>query len=358
MSNIKILSIVGARPQFIKEAIIQREIEKYKDIEEILVHTGQHYDKNMSDLFFQMLNIRNPDYNLGIHGLTHGEMTAKMIIELEKIMISEKPDFILLYGDTNSTLAGAIAASKLKLKIAHIESGVRQLPRDMPEEINRRLTDKISNILFCSSKLSVENLKFENIDKMGGGEIVFSGDVMYDLFMKLHNKFDYSIQSKFNLKNNEYIVMTLHRDFNVDNKGDLESILKQVNKLSHEIRILFTIHPRTKSKIIQFNLEKYLERLIIVNPLSYLQLMGLTKNCFKVITDSGGYQKEAYFCGKHACILMEDTGWRELIECGWNLICDSSNLIENVFKHNSENMNDTIYGYGDASQKIINFLRS
>jgi UDP-N-acetylglucosamine 2-epimerase (non-hydrolysing) len=349
----KILSIVGARPQFVKEAIIQHEINKFNDIEEVVVHTGQHYDDNMSGVFFEVLNMKKPDYNLGVKASKHGEMTGRMLIELEEIMLKEKPDIVLLYGDTNSTLAGAIAATKLKIEIAHIEAGLRQEPKDMPEEINRVLTDRISTYLFASSKLGTENLKKEGIVE----NVYFTGDVMYDIFLKMKPKFDYSMIDKLNLNKNDYIMMTLHRDFNVDVPDKLEKILKEVNRLSKEIKVILTIHPRTKKRIQEFGFEDLVSNITIIEPIDYLKLMGLTENCHMVITDSGGYQKEAYFAGKQACIIMPDTSWRELTDCGLNVLTDVDKIYDNVMNINTVKYIKNIYGDGKAAEKIISILR-
>lgn len=350
----KILSIIGARPQFVKDAIIQNEINKYEDIDEVVVHTGQHYDDNMSGVFFEVLDMKKPEYNLGIKASYHGEMTGKMIIELEKIMIKEKPDIVLLYGDTNSTLAGAIAASKLKTKIAHVEAGLRQEPKDMPEETNRILTDRISTYLFAPSKLGVENLHHEGISD----NVFFTGDVMYDVFLKMKPKFDYSMIEELGLKKNEYIMMTMHRDFNVDIPEKLERILFDVNRLSREIKVVLPIHPRTKKRIQEFGLEHLTGNIMIIEPVDYLTLMGMTEHCFKVVTDSGGYQKEAYFAGKQACILMPDTGWRELTDSGLNVLSQEDKIYENVLSSSRTEYIKNIYGDGKASEKIISILRS
>ena len=348
----KILSIIGARPQFVKEAIIQNEIRKYSDIQEILVHTGQHYDNNMSDVFFDVLNMKNPDYNLGIKASNHGEMTGKMLIELEEIMIKEKPDIVLVYGDTNSTLAGAIAASKLKIKIAHVEAGLRQEPKDMPEETNRVLTDRISSYLFVPSKLALDNLRKEGINNAH-----FTGDVMYDIFLKMKDKFNYSLVEKLGLRENQYIIMTMHRDFNVDIPENLEKILKDVNRLSSEVKVVLPIHPRTKKKIQEFGLEYLTSNIMVIQPLDYLELMGLTQTCFKVITDSGGYQKEAYFSGKQACIIMPDTAWRELTDSGLNTLSRPDSIYDSIIYRKQVEYVSNIYGDGSASEKIIKILR-
>lgn len=350
----KILSIIGARPQFVKEAVVQNEINKYEDIKEVVVHTGQHYDNNMSEVFFKVLNMRNPEYNLGIKASKHGEMTGKMLVDIEEIMMKEKPDLVLLYGDTNSTLAGAIAASKLKIKIAHVEAGLRQKPKDMPEEINRVLTDRVSTYLFTPSQVGINNLIIEGISR----NVHFTGDVMYDIFLKMKPNFDYSLLDKLNLKKNNFIMMTMHRDFNVDDPNKLKRILTDVNKLSKEIKVILPIHPRTKKKIQEFGFENLISNIMILDPVDYLQLMGLTENSYKVITDSGGYQKEAYFAGKQACIIMPDTGWRELVDSGINILCDDSNIYKNVLNAKEVKYIDNIYGDGTASEKIITILRN
>jgi len=258
----KLISLIGARPQIIKEAILNQEFER-EGIEEILVHSGQHYDFNMSDVFFKVLNIKKADYNLGIGSGTHAEMTGKTMIEFEKVVLKEHPDIILVYGDTNTTLAGALVGSKLKIPVAHVEAGIRQEPKDMPEEINRVLTDHVSKYLFCPSKLATNNLKKENITE----GVFFTGDIMYDLFLKMKPHFDESIINKFNLEENKYVVTTIHRDFNTDNKSNLEAILKELDKISKEIKVVFPIHPRTKKRIEEFDLEQNTKNILMIEPL-------------------------------------------------------------------------------------------
>lgn len=348
----KIVSIVGARPQFVKESIFQKELRKHSDIEEILVHTGQHYDFNMSESFFKDLNIDMPKYNLNINNKTNTAMTAEMMLEIEKILITEKPDYILVYGDTNSTLAGALVARKMGIKVVHIEAGLRQNPKDMPEEINRVLTDHSSHLLFTPSIHAVENLKFEGI--VEGVHNV--GDIMYDLFLENKKHFNQQIHEKFNLKINDYIVLTMHRDFNVDDPKILEKILIALKKISMKITIVFPIHPRTRSRIKQFGFEHYLEKIMIINPLSYFDLMGLTMNSKKVITDSGGFQKESYFLNKNACVLMPDTAWIELIKENINTLVNHENLFDVVFNKSNEITNTNIYGNGKAAKKIIEII--
>jgi UDP-N-acetylglucosamine 2-epimerase (non-hydrolysing) len=354
---VKILSVVGARPQFIKEAVIQNEIGKFHDIKEVVVHTGQHYDDSMSGVFFDVLHMRKPEYNLGIRASSHGEMTGKMIVELEKVMLKESPDVVLLYGDTNSTLAGAIAASKLRIKIAHVEAGIRQQPKDMPEEINRVVTDHVSQYLFCPSELAVKNLERENI-KDG---VYFVGDIMYDLYLKMKAHFNYEIVERLGLRENEYILCTIHRDFNTDNPEKLKGILDGLSRIAREIDVVFPMHPRTRKMISQFGFEPLLDGVSVIEPVDYLGIMGLLGRCFMVITDSGGLQKEAYFSGKRVLVVMPDTGWRELIDIGWNKLVDAGDLYiayKGIASEGNELFKtDYIYGRGNAAGQIIEILK-
>jgi UDP-N-acetylglucosamine 2-epimerase (non-hydrolysing) len=348
----KVLSLVGARPQFIKEAVLHKEFEK-AGIQEILVHSGQHYDFNMSDVFFQVLEIRKPDYYLSVGSGLHGEMTGKIMIEFEKIVLEEKPDVILVYGDTNTTLAGAIVGAKLKIPVAHVEAGLRQEPKDMPEEINRVLTDRVSKYLFCPTKLAVENLKKEGI--VDG--VYFTGDVMYDLFLMMKPLFKYDVYEAAGLEEGKYIVMTLHRDFNVDNKEKFEKILKEVAKVAEKVKVVFPVHPRTRKRISEFGLDEYLKDILVIEPIDYLNLMGLVEKSWKVITDSGGLQKEAYFAGKRAVVVMPDSGWRELVETGWNILADGEGIYDAVFSSEEKPYPTGLYGNGDAGNRIVEILK-
>lgn len=274
------------------------------------------------------------------------------MMEFEKVVMKEKPDLILVYGDTNTTLAGAIVGAKLKIPVAHIEAGIRQKPKDMPEEINRVLTDHISTYLFCPTKIAVENLEKENI--IDG--VYFVGDVMYDLYLLMEERFRYDVYEELKLRENEYILLTLHRDFNVDRKEKLEKILKELNKISKEKKIVFPIHPRTRKRISEFSLKKYLKNLIVIDPIDYLNLMGLVKKSWKIITDSGGLQKESYFARRQAVVLMPDTGWRELIEAKWNILATEEDLYEKVFNKTPINYPENLYGNGNAGEKIGKIL--
>jgi UDP-N-acetylglucosamine 2-epimerase len=347
----KVLSLVGARPQYVKEAVLNHEFRKRK-IRKILVNSGQHYDFNMAGSFFKTLDISKPDYNLKVGSGKHGEMTGKIMTEFEKVVEIEKPDLIIVYGDTNTTLAGALVAAKMKVKLAHVEAGLRSEPKNMPEEINRVLTDRVADLLFAPSKGNVINLKREGITK----GVYFTGDVMYDLFLQMRHKFNSNINEKFKLKPNSYIVVTLHRDYNVDFKVKLKKILSALKEINKTKTIVFTMHPRTKKRIHDFGLTKYLNNMVILEPLEYLDLMGLVSKCDRVITDSGGLQKEAYFAGKTGLILMPDSGWPELIESKNNLLCDENNLERQFKKPAKKHTLKGVYGNGDAGKKIVDIL--
>ncbi len=351
----KIVSIVGARPQFIKEALIGKKLEEF-GIEEVLVHSGQHYDFNMSDIFFKILEIKNPKYNLGVGSGTHAEQTGRTMIEFEKILMNEKPDLVFVYGDTNTTLAGALTAAKLKIPVAHIEAGLRQEPKDMPEEINRVLTDRISYFKFCPSLKAVENLKAEG---MRDG-VYFTGDVMLDVFVRIKEKTDMkSILDKYALKPQKYILSTIHRDFNTDVKERLESILKGLSRVSERMDVILPLHPRTKKRISEFDLSKFTKNIKIIDPVGYDESVALTCNAFCVVTDSGGLQKEAYFAKVPGVVMMKDTGWIELIESRWNILADADDqkIYEGVFNHPIPEEVDSIYGDGNASEKIVKIVK-
>lgn len=351
----KIISLIGARPQFIKEAVLQEHFIK-NGIQEILVHSGQHYDYEMSDVFFKVLKMRKPDYNLNVGSGSHGVVTGKIIIAFEEVVMKEKPEVIIVYGDTNTTVAGALVGAKLKIPVAHVEAGIRQQPKGMPEEINRVVTDHISQYLFCPSELAVKNLERENIRD----GVYFVGDVMYDLYLKMKPYFDYRMIEELGLKENEYILCTIHRDFNTDDPEKLKNILIGLSQIAHDMKVIFPMHPRTKKMINQFGLEFLLKDITIIEPVDYLSMMGLLEKCFIIITDSGGLQKEAYFAGNRALVVMPDTGWRELIDIGWNKLVDSEELYR-VYKLFVDNRNfkvqQHIYGEGNSGEKIVRILK-
>lgn len=350
----KILTILGARPQFIKAGSVSREISKYDNIDEVIVHTGQHYDTNMSDIFFDEMKIPKPDYFLGIGGKSHGAMTGQMIERIEEVCLKEKPDWVMVYGDTNSTLAGAIVASKLKIKLAHIEAGLRSFNMNMPEEVNRILTDRVSQILFCPTDTAILNLKNESYENLDC-KIVKSGDVMQDgaMFYK-----DLAVKSSFSIKN-DFILCTIHRAENTDDEQRLRDIFEALEEISKGTQIILPLHPRTK-KILE-NLNLNIENLTIVDPVGYLEMVWLIKNCSLVMTDSGGLQKEAYFFEKQCITLRDETEWIELVENEVNtLVGANKKKILEAFKNNSifnkEKSSLDLYGGGKASKNIINEL--
>ena len=351
----KIVSLVGARPQFVKEAIVEEELNK-RGIEEVLVHSGQHYDFNMSDVFFKVLHIKKPEYNLGVGSGTHAEQTGKSLIEFEKVLFNEKPDLVILYGDTNTTLAGALAAVKLKIPVAHVEAGLRQEPKDMPEEINRVLTDRISKYKFCPSQKAIENLKCEGITD----GVYFTGDVMYDIFLRFQRSVDHAkVLEKYHLKPKNYVLATLHRDFNTDNKERLSSILRAFSKIGERMPLILPLHPRTVKRISEYGLEGLTKNLNIMEPIGYDEMVALTTKAFRVVTDSGGLQKESYFAHVPGVVMMIDTGWIELVNNKWNVLADADEekIIGGVFNHPTPlHGNDEIYGDGKAAEKIVKIL--
>ncbi|MDA3909727.1 MAG: UDP-N-acetylglucosamine 2-epimerase (non-hydrolyzing) [Bacteroidales bacterium] len=349
----KILTIIGARPQFIKASAFSREANKHDNIEEVIIHTGQHFDANMSDIFFEEMGIPKPKYNLNIHSLSHGAMTGRMLEEIETILIKEKPDWVLVYGDTNSTLAGALAATKLHVKLAHVEAGLRSHNTKMPEEINRILTDRISDLLFCPTETAVKNLEHENLKQ---NKIIRTGDIMYDsaLYFKQFAK-----KPKANFNNN-FILATLHRAENTDDKTKLESIVSAINSISAETQIVIPLHPRTKEKMKHFNLS-FDKTVQSISPVGYLEMLWLLENCSMVMTDSGGLQKEAYFFQK-ACICMrEETEWTELVEHNINQLTGSNyNKIHDAYQKFANGNNSfpkNLYGTGDTSALILNEIQ-
>lgn len=345
----KIVTVVGARPQFIKAAPVSREFAR-TGIKEILVHTGQHFDENMSDIFFNQMNIPKPDYFLNINSLNHGAMTGRMIEKTEEILLNEKPDFLLVYGDTNSTLAGALAASKLQIKIIHVEAGLRSFNMAMPEEINRIVSDRLSNLLFCPTETAIQNLSREGFDKFNC-RIIKNGDVMQDAALMFE---EYEQKPEINIPD-DFVLCTLHRQENTDDEEKLKSILNALEEISEQIKILLPLHPRTQKKISEFKLSVS-DNINIISPVGYLNMLYLLKRCSLVMTDSGGLQKEAFFFKKMCITLRDETEWTELVEGGFNFITGSEKeKIISAFlkaKNSNPDFNVNLYGNGKAA-KII-----
>lgn len=326
----KIVTIIGARPQIIKAAALSRAIKSHyaERIQEIIVHTGQHYDDNMSQVFFDELGIPHPDYNLHVGSATHGVQTAKMIEGIEKILLDEKPDAIVLYGDTNSTLAGAVAASKIHVPVVHIEAGLRSFNKSMPEEINRIVCDHCSTLLFTPTHAGLDNLVREGfpIDNDGPYDIdhpkvYHCGDIMYDNSLHFSKVADQKAQvlKQLGLEGKPYVLATLHRDSNTDQSERLNDILEAFKELSKEITIVLPMHPRTRKKAGDF----HADNVIVIEPVSFLEMIQLEKHAQLILTDSGGVQKESYFFQKPCVIMRPETEWVEIVETGAGILTDA-----------------------------------
>jgi len=349
----KIVTIIGARPQFIKASMVSREISKHDNINEAIIHTGQHFDKNMSQIFFEEMGIPEPDYNLNIHSLSHGAMTGRQIEGIEEVLIKENPDWILVYGDTNSTLAGALAAAKLQIPVAHVEAGLRSFNRNMPEEINRILCDRVSNLLLCPSETAVKNLNNEGITE--GVHNV--GDVMYDASLHFsqiaENKSN--ILEHLNIEPKQYILATVHRQENTDDPIRLTNIFSAFAEAP--LPIVIPMHPRTKKKLAEYNISIN-GQIKPIDPVGYLDMIMLEKNAQKIATDSGGIQKEAYFHGVPCITLRDETEWVELISTGVNfLVGTNREKINNAMTKNYNNLfSKKLYGEGNTADLIIHIL--
>lgn len=372
---IKFLTIIGARPQIIKAAALSRVIEnKFSDkIREVIVHTGQHYDDNMSQVFFDELNIPHPNYNLNAGSGTHGKQTALMIEGIEEILLKEKPNCIVLYGDTNSTLAGAVAASKIQVPIVHVEAGLRSFNKTMPEEINRIICDSVSTLLFSPTKAGFDNLVKEGFKKktlppysFDNPKIYHCGDVMYDntLFFSALAENTTTILKNNHLEEGKYVLATIHRNNNTDEPVRLNALFRAINTISIEnnIKIILPLHPRT-AKLLSKNLSSELystiktnELIKIISPVSFLEMIALEKNAFLIMTDSGGVQKEAFFFKKPCIILRSETEWVELVNSGSAIVADANETkILKAYQHFKKAKRlkfPVLFGDGNAAEFI------
>lgn len=349
----KIASIVGARPQFIKAAALSRELRKRH--EEILIHTGQHYDYAMSGVFFDGLEIPRPDVNLGVGSGQHGAQTGAMLSGIEEVLIAKRPDRVLIYGDTNSTLAGALAASKLHIPVIHVEAGLRSFNRRMPEEINRVVADQLSDLLLCPSNTSVSNLATEGITK--GVHVV--GDVMLDVLNWARGRADAGangILSQLQLKPRQYLVTTVHRSENTDDRARLSAILKALNAL--EEPVVFPVHPRTRKVIESDGQYRLRPHVRLVEPLSYFDMVALSHSARLILTDSGGLQKEAYWLGVPCITLREETEWVETVDAGWNTLAgsDTEKILHTVRSLTAPQTRPPLYGEGSVAKKCVAVL--
>ncbi|AXF54569.1 non-hydrolyzing UDP-N-acetylglucosamine 2-epimerase [Salicibibacter kimchii] len=355
----KILTVIGARPQFVKACMLSRWLKIDHDMKEVIVHTGQHYDSNMSDVFFSQLNLAKPDYQLSIGSSSHGEQTGKMLIELEKVMVKEKPDLVLVYGDTNSTIAGGLAASKLDIPIAHVEAGLRSFNRKMPEEINRIVTDHLSSLLFCPSQTAVDHLRNEGIKE----NVYNTGDIMYDAVLDFKERaLEHSnLLSQLTLTANNFYLATIHRGENTDDLKRLSVIIDGLKQL--DLPVLFPLHPRTNKQLKKWNITdtNQVSNIMFIEPISYFDMLTIASQAKYILTDSGGLQKEAYMLKIPCLTLRTETEWTETIDSGWNQLVDlstSKNIVEAVLKTKIPKDYSSLFGNGEASDLMYQHIKS
>lgn len=362
----KILTILGARPQFIKASVVSFSLSKSTDLTEVVVHTGQHFDTNMSAVFFDELGMSKPDYHLDIHGGNHGDMTGRMLIEIEKVLLHEKPDVVLVYGDTNSTLAGALAAIKLHIPVAHIEAGLRSFNMNMPEEINRILTDRVSEWLFTPTQTATKHLSSEGIDPSKVTEV---GDVMFDAALHYGEKVTSDggllnqLSIQYNIQPHSYCLATIHRAENTDNPERLAIIVEALSRFAETMPVVWPLHPRTKAALATLGkLDSLAQRVKLIEPIGYLDMVQLEKYASLIATDSGGVQKEAFFYKVPCVTLRDETEWVELVDAGWNKLATPKNA--EALLHSLRSSIGTIgndvspYGLGNASDLIISKLKT
>jgi UDP-GlcNAc3NAcA epimerase len=349
----KIVTILGARPQFVKAAVLSRIIQKHNEVEEVIIHTGQHFDANMSDVFFEEMMIPKPKYNLAINSMTHGAMTGKMLAEIEKVLITENPDTVVIYGDTNSTIAGALAAKKMHIKVVHVEAGLRSFNMKMPEEVNRILTDRISDLLSCPTQTAIDNLEREGFENMDIS-IEKHGDIMKDA-VEYYSQFSEeksSILKDQSLQKNEFVLATIHRQENTDDIEKLKSIFSALETIHQKNEVVLPLHPRTKSILEKHSIQP---KITLIDPVGYYSMLELLKNCSMVVTDSGGLQKEAFFNKKHAIIARDETEWIELVTNGYAKVVGANTklIIESFeeYKNSEKDFAMELYG-NQVGEKI------
>jgi UDP-GlcNAc3NAcA epimerase len=378
----KVVTVLGARPQFVKAAAVRRAIEAYpeqaslarrrgskKAFQEVLVHTGQHYDYGMDGVFFKELQLLKPDYHLGVGSGSHAQQTALMLERIEAIVQKEEPDLVLVYGDTNSTLAGALVAAKLDIPVAHVEAGLRSYNRVMPEETNRVLTDHLSTLLFCPTRQSVQNLAKEGIRNGKKKVVKRVGDVMYDSILYYSNVADKTstilrdlhLLTTHDSRLTNYYLATLHRAENTDDPKRLKSVLAALNEIGRDASVILPLHPRTQKMMKTYGLQLTGERIRQIDPVSYLDMLCLEKNARAILTDSGGVQKEAYWFNVPCFTLREETEWVETVESGWNVLVgtETGRIVEEVTRRRGRKPSQKgtrLFGDGRASEKIVQSL--
>ncbi len=355
----KVLTVIGARPQFIKAGPVSAALRN-AGIEEVLVHTGQHYDPSMSQVFFDELGLPEPAINLNVGSGMHGEQTGAMLSGLEKAILAERPDWVLIYGDTNSTLAGALAAVKLHVSVAHVEAGLRSFNRAMPEEINRIVADAVSHLLFAPTATALRNLVAEGVSR---DRIVECGDVMYDAALVYGTRSEKSdVLQRLNLEPKGYVLATVHRAENTDNPERLQAILDGLRRTAEAINVVLPVHPRTRKALESAPALHSGKNLRLIEPLGYLDMLQLQRNAAVIATDSGGVQKEAFFCGVPCVTLRDETEWTELVELGWNTLCpprDGASMAEIILScRGRAGHPGTPYGDGNAAKKVVDGLLS
>lgn len=347
----RVLSVVGTRPQYVKVAAVSRELRRRH--REVLVDTGQHYDFNMSDVFIRELAIPRPDHNLGVGSGSHGEQTARIMLTLEPVVLSAAPDVMLVYGDTNSTLAGALVAAKLGVRLAHVEAGLRSFNWRMPEEVNRVLTDSCADLLFCPTQSAVENLRAEGVQ--AGVHNV--GDVMLDTLCRFLPRAQATsdVLARLGLEDSSYILLTLHRPANVDDLQQLASILGALSRL--EERVVFPVHPRTRGSLIDMGYAPA-PNLTLIDPVGYLDMLVLEKDARRIVTDSGGVQKEAYILGVPCVTCRPETEWTETVDSGWNILAggDAERVLEAILRMPPSGERPPVFGDGRAAERIVELL--
>lgn len=355
---IKIMTVVGARPQFVKASVVSRALAALEGVSEVVVHTGQHYDELMSGIFFQELNLPAPAYNLAIGSAGQGVQTGRMMEALEPVMQAEKPDVVIVYGDTNSTMAGALVSAKLQIPIAHVEAGLRSFNNSMPEEINRVVTDHVSRWLFAPTEEAVENLSREGIPR---NRVRLVGDVMYDAALRYADDFRAGgLMKQFGIKPREYVLATIHRAENTDSEDRLRQVIDSLGQVAESIPVLFPAHPRMLASLKRFHIDvRRYNALRLVDPFGYLDMLAVEKNARTIITDSGGVQKEAFFFRVPCVIVRSETEWVELIRVGGAVLVTPDRLAEVVCQVSygvPEGVASTLYGGGHASRRIAKEL--
>ena len=354
----KVATIIGARPQFVKAGVVSRVLRDSAGVTEVMIHTGQHYDDNMSSVFFEELDLPRPQHFLGIGSGPHGKQTGRMLEAVEQVLLAERPDWVLVYGDTNSTLSGALAAAKLHISVAHVEAGLRSYNRRMPEEVNRVITDHLGTLLFAPTATAVQNLAREGVDS---GRVHLVGDVMYDAAIYYGSRAELKNPlGKLGLRSGEYILATIHRAENTDDENRLRAICDGLGAIAERLPVILPLHPRTRAVLEGVGwAEGEFGNVTLTDPLSYLEIVSLERHARLIVTDSGGVQKEAYFHGVPCVTLRDETEWVELVTARWNRLVPPSSAVDvtagivAALAAGKPDQRPALYGNGDAGERIV-----